>query len=135
IGGRQRGFPLQVNTVDVIEVPVGGGSIAWLDEAGRLRVGPRSAGSQPGPACYGLGGTEPTVTDADLLLGYLNPSYFAGGTIAIDAGAARSALTRLAQAVQLPGLEVAWGIHDIVNESMASAARVHVAERGRDPRD
>jgi N-methylhydantoinase A len=106
-----------------------------VDEIGLLKVGPRSAGSQPGPACYGLGGTEPTVTDADLLLGYLNPDYFAGGTIAIDTVAARGALTRLAQAVQLSVIEVAWGIHDIVNESMASAARVHIAERGRDPRD
>jgi len=119
----------------LIEIGAGGGSIAHVDEIGLLKVGPRSAGSQPGPACYGLGGSEPTVTDADLLLGYLNPEYFAGGTIAIDLGAARASLTRLAEAVRLPVSAVAWGIHDIVDESMASAARVHVAERGRDPRD
>jgi N-methylhydantoinase A len=129
------GLPIRISTIELIEIGAGGGSIAHVDEIGLLKVGPRSAGSQPGPVCYGLGGTEPTVTDADLLLGYLNPSYFAGGTLAIDAGAARRALTRLAQAVQLSVIEVAWGIHDIVNESMASAARVHIAERGRDPRD
>jgi N-methylhydantoinase A len=129
------GLPIRISTIELIEIGAGGGSIAHVDEIGLLKVGPRSAGSQPGPACYGLGGTEPTVTDADLLLGYLNPEYFAAGTIAIDPGAARGALTRLAQAVQLSVIEVAWGIHDIVNESMASAARVHIAERGRDPRD
>jgi len=129
------GLPIRISTIELIEIGAGGGSIAHVDEIGLLKVGPRSAGSQPGPACYGLGGTEPTVTDADLLLGYLNPDYFAGGTIAIDVAAARAALTQLAQAVNLPLISVAWGIHDIVNESMASAARVHIAERGRDPRD
>ena len=129
------GLPMRISTIELIEIGAGGGSIAQLDEIGLLKVGPRSAGSLPGPACYGLGGTEPTVTDADLLLGYLNPEYFAGGTITIDVAAARTALTRLAEAVRLPLVDVAWGIHDIVNESMASAARVHVAERGRDPRD
>jgi len=129
------GLPMRISTIELIEIGAGGGSIARLDEIGLLKVGPRSAGSLPGPACYGLGGTEPTVTDADLLLGYLNPGFFAGGTIAIDVAAARAAVTRLADQVKLPPIEVAWGIHDIVNESMASAARVHVAERGRDPRD
>src|SRR4029077_12324122 len=129
------GFPIRISTIELIEIGAGGGSIAHVDEIGLLKVGPRSAGSQPGPACYGLGGREPTVTDADLLLGYLNPEYFAAGTIAIDAAAARGALTRLAQPVTRSVIEVAWGLHDIVNESMASAARVHIAERGRDPRD
>jgi len=129
------GLPMRISTIELIEIGAGGGSIAQLDEIGLLKVGPRSAGSQPGPACYGLGGAEATVTDADLLLGYLNPDYFAGGTIAIDVAAARAALDRLAAAVGLPAIEVAWGVHDIVNESMASAARVHIAERGRDPRD
>src|SRR5881409_1879138 len=129
------GLPIRISTIELIEIGAGGGSIAHVDEIGLLKVGPRSAGSQPGPACYGLGGTEPTVTDADLLLGYLNPDYFAGGTIAIDVAAARAALTRLADTVRLPVISVAWGIHDIVDESMASAARVHIAERGRDPRD
>ena len=129
------GLPMRISTIELIEIGAGGGSIAQLDEIGLLKVGPRSAGSLPGPACYGLGGTEPTVTDADLLPGYLNPAYFAGGTIAIDVAAARAAVARLAGRVKLPLIDVAWGIHDIVNESMASAARVHVAERGRDPRD
>src|SRR5262249_26419399 len=129
------GLPIRISTIELIEIGAGGGSIARVDEIGLLKVGPRSAGSQPGPACYGLGGAEATVTDADLLLGYLNPDYFAGGTIAIDVAAARAALTRLARTVSLPLISVAWGIHDIVNESMASAARVHIAERGRDPRD
>src|SRR5262249_46372805 len=129
------GLPIRISTIELIEIGAGGGPIAPVDGTGLLKVGPRSAGSQPGPACYGLGGAEATVTDADLLLGYLNPDYFAGGTIAIDVDAARAALTRLAGTVSLPLISVAWGIHDIVNESMASAARVHIAERGRDPRD
>ncbi|HUG36465.1 MAG TPA: hydantoinase/oxoprolinase family protein, partial [Candidatus Limnocylindrales bacterium] len=93
------------------------------------------AGSHPGPAAYGLGGGEPTVTDADLVLGYLNPDYFAGGTMTIDVEGARAALARLAPEVDLTPVELAWGIHDVVNENMAGAARVHIAERGRDPRD
>ena len=128
------GLPIRISTIELIEIGAGGGSIARVDEIGLLKVGPRSAGSDPGPACYGRGGKEATVTDADLVLGYLNPDYFAGGTLPIDAGAARAALERLAERVGLPLVEVAWGVHDIVNENMASAARVHVAERGRDPR-
>jgi N-methylhydantoinase A len=128
------GLPIRISTIELIEIGAGGGSIAAIDEIGLLKVGPRSAGSQPGPACYGLGGQAPTVTDADLLLGYLNPDYFAGGTLPIDVEAAQMALTRLAGEAGLSAVEVAWGIHDVVNENMASAARVHVAERGRDPR-
>jgi len=122
-------------SLDLVEIGAGGGSIAHVDEIGLLKVGPRSAGSQPGPAAYGLGGTEPTVTDADFVLGYLNPAYFAGGEVRVDIAAARAALERLAGHVGLSLTEVAWGIHDVVNESMAGAARVHIAERGRDPRD
>ena len=128
------GLPIRISTIELIEIGAGGGSIAAVDEIGLLKVGPRSAGSLPGPAAYGLGGTEPTVTDADLLLGYLDPRYFAGGAMPLDVDAARAAVERLAARLGLPPTEVAWGIHDVVNESMASAARVHVAERGRDPR-
>ena len=129
------GLPIRISTIELIEIGAGGGSIARVDEIGLLKVGPHSAGSQPGPAAYGLGGTEATVTDADFVLGYLNPDYFAGGTMPIDLDAARRALQRVADRVGLSLVEVAWGIHDVVNESMAGAARVHIAERGRDPRD
>ena len=99
-------------------------------------MGPRSAGSHPGPAAYGLGGREPTVTDADFLLGYLNPDYFAGGEVAVDMAAALGrGRGAVAARLGLESTKVAWGIHDIVNENMAGAARVHIAERGRDPRD
>ena len=129
------GLPIRISTIELIEIGAGGGSIAHVNEIGLLKVGPRSAGSQPGPAAYGLGGIEPTVTDADFLLGYLNPDYFAGGEMRIDTAAARAALEGLATRVKLSLTEVAWGIHDVVNENMAGAARVHIAERGRDPRD
>jgi N-methylhydantoinase A len=129
------GLPIRISTIELIEIGAGGGSIAEVDEIGLFKVGPRSAGSHPGPASYGLGGTEPTVTDADFLLGYLNPAYFAGGEVRVDMEAARAAVERLAARVALEPVKVAWGIHDIVNENMAGAARVHIAERGRDPRD
>ncbi|HET7340648.1 MAG TPA: hydantoinase/oxoprolinase family protein [Methylomirabilota bacterium] len=129
------GLPIRISTIELIEIGAGGGSIAGVDEIGLLKVGPLSASADPGPAAYGLGGTEPTVTDADFALGYLNPGYFAGGEMRIDMPAARAALERLAARVKLSLVELAWGIHDVVNENMASAARVHVAERGRDPRD
>jgi N-methylhydantoinase A len=129
------GLPIRISTIELIEIGAGGGSIAHVDEIGLLKVGPRSAGSQPGPAAYGQGGAEPTVTDADFALGYLNPDYFAGGEMPIDMPAANAALERLAARVKLSLTEVAWGIHDVVNENMAGAARVHIAERGRDPRD
>jgi N-methylhydantoinase A len=129
------GLPIRISTIELIEIGAGGGSIAHVDEIGLLKVGPRSAGSQPGPAAYGLGGREPTVTDADFVLGYLNPGYFAGGEVRVDIAAARAALEQLSGRVGLSLTEVAWGIHDVVNENMAGAARVHIAERGRDPRD
>jgi N-methylhydantoinase A len=129
------GLPVRITTIDLIEIGAGGGSIASQDALGLLKVGPHSAGSEPGPACYGRGGGLPTVTDANLLLGYLNPAYFAGGTMSIDAGLSRDAIGALGQALGHDAIDVAWGIHDIVAENMAGAARVHVAERGRDPRD
>jgi N-methylhydantoinase A len=129
------GLPIRISTIELIEIGAGGGSIAAVDEIGLLKVGPRSAGSHPGPAAYGLGGREPTVTDADFLLGYLNPDYFAGGEVAVDTAAALAAVEGLSRRLGLESTKVAWGIHDIVNENMAGAARVHIAERGRDPRD
>ena len=129
------GLPIRITTIDLIEIGAGGGSIAHQDQLGLLKVGPESAGSEPGPACYGLGGTDATVTDANLLLGYLNPDYFAGGTFAIDIDQARVAIGRIGESVSRGATETAWGMHDIVAENMAGAARVHVAERGRDPRD
>ena len=128
------GLPIRITTVDLIEIGAGGGSIARQDQLGLLKVGPESAGSEPGPACYARGGSAPTVTDANLILGYLNPEYFAGGTMAIDRGKADAAIGGIAATLERETIDVAWGIHDIVAENMAGAARVHVAERGRDPR-
>src|SRR5207249_10291280 len=113
------GLPMRISTIELIEIGAGGGSIADVDEIGLLKVGPRSAGSHPGPASYGLGGSEPTVTDADFLLGYLNADDFAGGEVRVDMTAARVTLERLAERVGLPLTDVAWGIHDVVNENMA----------------
>ena len=128
------GLPIRISTIELIEIGAGGGSIARADALGLLKVGPDSAGSEPGPACYGLGGTQATVTDANLLLGYLNPDFFAGGSLVIDAGRAAAAVEGLAAEVGMEAAAVAAGIHEVVNEAMASAARVHIAERGRDPR-
>ena len=128
------GLPLKISTLELIEIGAGGGSIAEIDEIGLLKVGPMSAGAEPGPACYGRGGTVPTVTDANLLLGYLNPDYFAGGTIAVSKELAEEALAPLAQAASLEAARIAWGIYEVVNENMANAARVHIAEHGKDPR-
>jgi len=129
------GLPIRITTVDLIEIGAGGGSIAYQDPLGLLKVGPESAGSEPGPACYGQGGTQPTVTDANLVLGFLNPDYFAGGTLRIDREKAIEAMTPVALNLNREVVDVAWGMHDIVAENMAGAARVHVSERGRDPRD
>ena len=128
------GLPVRISTIELIEIGAGGGSIAHLDEVGLLKVGPQSAGSEPGPAAYGRGGSLPTVTDADFLLGYLNPAFFAGGTMAIDVAAIERAFKPLAAEAGLSVNELAWGIHDLVNENMANAARVHIAEHGQDPR-
>jgi N-methylhydantoinase A len=129
------GLPIRISTIELIEIGAGGGSIAHTDALGLLKVGPRSAGSEPGPASYGQGGEEATVTDADFALGYLNADNFAGGTVQIDLAAGAKALDALAQETALSRTQIAWGVHDIVNENMASAARVHIAERGRDPRN
>ncbi len=126
------GLPLKISAIELIEIGAGGGSIAYIDELGLLKVGPQSSGSDPGPACYGRGGTRPTVTDADLLLGYLNPDFFLGGSMRIDQRAATRALETLAKDAGLSLQETAWGIYNVVNENMAGAALVHVSERGKD---
>lgn len=131
---RGSGLPILIPSIDLIEIGAGGGSIATVNTLGLLKVGPESAGSVPGPAAYGGGGTEPTVTDADLMLGYLDPVSFLGGEMVLDLAAAEAALARLGQKLGLGALETATGIVDIVNESMAAAARVHIAEKGHDPR-
>jgi N-methylhydantoinase A len=129
------GLPVKVPVVDLIEIGAGGGSIARVDSLGLLKVGPDSSGADPGPACYGRGGTEPTVTDADLLLGYLDPGFFLGGRLKLDVAAAERAIqSRIGDSLGLTAVRAAWGIHQLVNEGMASAARVHAIERGKDPR-
>lgn len=129
------GLPVRVPAIDLIEIGAGGGSIAWIDDLGLLKVGPRSAGADPGPACYGFGGTEPTVTDADLVLGLLNPDYFLGGRMVLSVQAARQAIERrVAEPLGLTAEEAAVGIFRIVNEDMVAAAKTHAVERGADPR-
>ncbi|MCY4071448.1 MAG: hydantoinase/oxoprolinase family protein [Chloroflexi bacterium] len=127
---RGSGLPLMVPMIEMIEIGAGGGSIAHLNRLGLPGVGPQSAGSDPGPAAYARGGAEPTVTDADLLLGYLNPEYFAGGSLPLDVDLARCSFEGLATALELSVERLAWGVHQLVNENMAAAARVHAAERG-----
>src|SRR5205823_6249956 len=117
------------------EIGAGGGSIARMNELGLMKVGPKSAGADPGPACYGRGGSEPTVTDANVLLGYIGPGSFLGGSMTLDVEASGDAVGRLAGELGLDTIRTAWGIHDVVNESMAAAMRRHVAERNRDPRN
>lgn len=124
------GLPISISTIELIEIGAGGGSIARLNSLGLVKVGPESAASTPGPACYGRGGKEPTVTDANLVLGYLDPADFAGGTLKLDVSRAEAAMAPLAASAGVSVAEFAWGIHSIVNENMAAAARVHVAERG-----
>jgi len=130
------GYMLKVPAIDVAEVGTGAGSIAWIDEGGLLRVGPQSAGARPGPACYGIGGTRPTITDANVVLGYLNPAYLAGGSLALSADLAREAIARaVGTPLGLSLIEAALGIRDVANASMARAIRAVTIERGRDPRD
>ena len=128
------GLPIKAPVIDMIEIGAGGGSIASIDEVGLLRVGPHSAGADPGPACYGRGGTQPTVTDANLLLGYYDPGFFLGGRMALDREAAARALETVGAPLGLDAVGAAWGIHRVVTESMAAAARIHIVEKGRDPR-
>ena len=128
---KQSGLPAKIPAIEMIEIGTGGGSIARVDALRRLQVGPDSAGSEPGPACYTLGGTDATVTDADLVLGYLDPGFFLGGEMALDVDAATAAIERnVAEPLGLTVLEAAWGIHQLANESMASASRIHTIERG-----
>ncbi len=131
---RGSGLPIKAPVVEMIEIGAGGGSIASIDEVGLLKVGPHSAGSDPGPACYGMGGTEPTVTDANLVLGYYDPGFFLGGRMTLDEVAAKTAVAGVARRLGLSLEDAAWGIHKVVTESMAAAARVHLVERGKDPR-
>jgi N-methylhydantoinase A len=127
------GLPIKVPVIEMIEVGTGGGSLARVDALRRLRVGPESAGARPGPVAYRRGGTEPTVTDADLVLGYLDPDFFLGGQMRLDRDAAARAIAeRVARPLGLDLVEAAWGIHQLANESMASAARIHAIERGLD---
>ena len=131
---RGSGLPIKAPVIEMIEIGAGGGSIAAIDEVGLLKVGPRSAGSDPGPACYGMGGTEPTVTDANLVLGYYDADFFLGGRMRLDVQAARRAVARVAEPLGLTVDQAALGIHKVVVESMAAAARVHLVEQGKDPR-
>ncbi|RQV70323.1 methylhydantoinase [Burkholderia cenocepacia] len=128
------GIPVRSPVVEMIEIGAGGGSIARLDEVGLIKVGPESASASPGPACYGLGGTLPTVTDANLALGYLNPGFFCGGRIELKLDAAQTALATLGAPLDLDAAQTAWGVYTIVCENMAAAARAHIVEKGRDPR-
>jgi N-methylhydantoinase A len=129
------GLPIQVPVVDLMEIGAGGGSIARIGKMGLLQVGPQSAGADPGPVCYARGGREPTVTDADLVLGYLDPDYFLGGTMPLDlSGAERAIQEQVAAPLGTSLLEAAFGIHDLINETMAAAAKTHIAEKGGNPK-
>lgn len=132
---RGSGLPILIPSIELIEIGAGGGSIAHCNRLGLLNVGPESSGSVPGPACYGRGGTDVTVTDADLLLGYLNSENFLGGSMDLDLSAAKVAVERLAGELDVAPIDATWGICNVVNENMASAARIHIAENGYDPRD
>ncbi|MBL6996342.1 hydantoinase/oxoprolinase family protein [Desulfobacula sp.] len=128
------GLPIQVPVVDLMEIGAGGGSIAKISNLGLLQVGPESAGADPGPACYKQGGDNPTVTDADLVLGYLDPDFFLGGTMALDIELSKQAIEeKIARPLGTTMVEAAFGIHDLINETMASAAKTHIAEKGGNP--
>ncbi len=130
------GLPLKLSAVDMIEIGAGGGSLAAVDPgSGLVKVGPRSAGARPGPVCYGLGGVQPTVTDADLLTGRLDPFYFLGGEMELDPGRVKTAFSEtIAKEIALAPEEAALGVERIVDETMAAATRLHLAEKGKDPR-
>lgn len=128
------GLPIQVPVVDLMEIGAGGGSIARISSLGLLAVGPDSAGADPGPACYNQGGENPTVTDADLVLGYLDPEFFLGGTMALDIEKSRTAIAeKIAHPLGTSVTDAAFGIHDLINETMAAAAKTHIAEKGGNP--
>jgi N-methylhydantoinase A len=135
-GNRGSGYPIRTPVIDLVEIGAGGGSIAWVDSGGGLRVGPRSAGADPGPACYGKGGEEPTITDANLVLGRLNPKYFLGGEIELDVDRAWQAIKeKCADALGLDVVKVAYGIVEIANAAMVNALRLVSVQRGYDPRN
>jgi N-methylhydantoinase A len=130
------GHPIRVPVIDLAEVSAGGGSIAWIDPGGALRVGPRSAGAEPGPACYGRGGADPTVTDADLVLGYLNPTALLGGELPVQLDRAHAAIeARIGRPLRLNTMQAAAAVGDVVNAGMAAALRIVSVERGYDPRE
>ncbi|RIK47438.1 MAG: hydantoinase [Chloroflexi bacterium] len=129
------GLTIQVPVVDLMEIGAGGGSIAHVSRLGTLQVGPESSGAEPGPICYGRGGKQPTVTDADLLLGYLDAKYFLGGEMKLDLDAARRGVEeQIAKPLGVSYIQAVWGIHDLINETMAAAAKTHIAERGGNPK-
>jgi N-methylhydantoinase A len=129
------GLPLRIPVIEMVEIGAGGGSIARVDSLGRIVVGPESAGSDPGPVCYGKGGTEPTVTDADIVLGRIDPTTFSGGKMALDAdGTERAVAKQIGSPLDLSTEHAALGISEIVDENMANAARVHAIESGKDLR-
>ena len=129
------GYPIRTPVIDLVEIGAGGGSIAWVDSGGVLRVGPRSAGADPGPACYGRGGDDPTITDANVVLGRLNPDYFLGGGLKLDVEQSRTAIARhCAEALDMPVIEVAHGIVEIANSAMVNALRLVSIQHGHDPR-
>ena len=127
------GMPISIPVIDMVEIGAGGGSLAHVDAMHQIRVGPESAGSEPGPACYGRGGDRPAVTDADLMLGKLDPDGFAGGSIRLDTEASHAALARvLGDPLDMDAMEAAFGLAEVVDENMANAARVHAVENGED---
>ena len=129
------GLPLKIPTIDMIEIGSGGGSIAAIDDRGVIRAGPRSAGAMPGPTCYGRGGAKPTLTDADLVLGYLDADYFLGGDMKLDVSAAQASLIDdVGARLDLDATRAAWGVHATINEDVSRAFRVHASERGFDYR-
>ena len=134
--GGASGYPIRTPVVDLVEIGAGGGSIAWVDSGGALRVGPQSSGADPGPVCYGLGGKEPTITDANLILGRLDPNYFAGGEMTLDKEAATNAISEYcAEPLGLSIEAAAHGIVEIANTAMVNALRLVSVQRGHDPRD
>ncbi len=131
----EAGYPVKVPVVDIVEIGAGGGSIGWFDAAGALHVGPRSAGAHPGPACYGLGGTEPTITDANLVAGRIDPDYFLGGDIELTPEAAHRAIGPIADRLGLSVQEAAVGMIRLINANMVTALKLISVQRGYDPRD
>jgi N-methylhydantoinase A/oxoprolinase/acetone carboxylase beta subunit len=129
------GLTIQVPVVDLMEIGAGGGSIAHVSRLGTLQVGPESSSAEPGPICYGRGGTSPCVTDADLALGYLDADYFLGGEMKLDKDAAMKGIEKaIAEPLKVSSVQAVWGIHDLINETMAGAAKTHIAEKGGNPK-